>query len=142
MKLKEIKLAENSKILIVEDDSDQRRLLVKIVKEAFGCEILEAEDGLEALKIMLQDNQVPHLILLDLMMPCLTGVEFLTIVRGRPEFDEIPIVVCTALAETKEIRGKIGHQIQGYLVKPINRAKLLEKILDALHPITVRVDYQ
>jgi len=142
MKLKEIKLAENSKILIVEDDSDQRRLLVKIVKEAFGCEILEAEDGLEALKIMLQDNQVPHLILLDLMMPCLTGVEFLTIVRGRPEFDEIPIVVCTALAETKEIRGKIGNQIQGYLVKPINRAKLLEKILDALHPITVRVDYQ
>ena len=142
MKLKEIKLAENSKILIVEDDSDQRRLLVKIVKEAFGCEILEAEDGLEALKIMLQDNQVPHLILLDLMMPCLTGVEFLTIVRGRPEFDQIPIVVCTALAETHEIKGKIGNQIQGYLVKPINREKLLEKILDALHAVTVRVDYQ
>ena len=142
MKPTEIKLAENAKILIVEDDSDQRRLLVKIVQEAFGCEILEAEDGLEALRIIIQGKQVPNLILLDLMMPCLTGVEFLTIVRGRPEFDQIPIVVCTALAETKEIKGKIGNQIQGYLVKPINRAKLLEKILDALHPVTVRVDYQ
>ncbi len=142
MKPKEIKLAENAKILIVEDDSDQRRLLVKIVREAFGCEILEAEDGLEALKIIIQGKQVPHLILLDLMMPRLTGVEFLTIVRGRTEFDQIPIVVCTALAETHEIKGKIGNQIQGYLVKPINRAKLLEKILDALHPVTVRVDYQ
>jgi len=142
MKPTEIKLAENAKILIVEDDSDQRRLLVKIVQEAFGCEILEAEDGLEALKIIIQGKQVPNLILLDLMMPCLTGVEFLTIVRGRPEFDHIPVVVCTALAETNEIKGKIGNHIQGYVVKPIKRVKLLEKMLDALHPITVRVDYE
>ncbi len=52
MKPTEIKLTENAKILIVEDDSDQRRLLVKIVQEAVGCEILEAEDGLEALNII------------------------------------------------------------------------------------------
>ncbi len=75
-------------------------------------------------------------------MPRLTGVEFLTLFRGRPEFDQISIVVCTALAETNEIKGKIGNHIQSYLVKPIKRAKLLEKMLDALHPITVRVDYQ
>jgi len=141
MKPTEIKLAENAKILIVEDDSDQRRLLVKIVQEAFGCEILEAEGGLEALKIIIQGKQVPNLILLDLMMPRLTGVEFLTLFRGKPEFDQIPIVVCTALAETNEIKGRIGNHIQGYLAKPIKRAKLLEKILNALHPITVRVDY-
>ncbi len=141
MRPKKIKLAEKAKILIVEDDSDQRRLLVKIIQEAFSCEILEAEDGLEALKIIIQDKQVPNLILLDLMMPCLTGVEFLTIVRGRPEFDQIPIVVCTALAETKEIKGKIGNHIQSYVVKPIKRAKLLEKILEVLHPVTIRVDY-
>ncbi len=142
MKPTEIKLTENAKILIVEDDSDQRPLLVKIVQEAFGCEILEAEDGLEALKIIIQGKQVPNLILLDLIMPWLTGVEFLTIVRSRPKFDHMPIVVCTALAETKEIKGKIGNHIQSYLVKPIKRPKLLEKMLDALHPITARVDYE
>ncbi len=142
MKPTEIKLAENAKILIVEDDSDQRRLLVKIVQEAFGCEILEAEDGLEALMICMQGKQVPNLILLDLMMPRLTGVEFLTIVRSRPEFDHVPVVVCTVLAEAKEIRGKIGNHIHSYLVKPINREKLVVKLLAALDDIVVRVDYQ
>ena len=91
---------------------------------------------------MLQDKQVPNLILLDLMLPYLSGVEFLTIVRGRPEFDQIPVVVCTALTETNEIKGKMGNHIQSYVVKPINWAKLSEKILDALRPITIRVDYQ
>ena len=111
-------------------------------KEAFDCEILEASDGLEALKIMLLDNQVPDLVLLDLMMPRLTGVEFLTIVQSRPEFDHVPVVVCTVLAETKEIRGKIGNHIHIYLVKPINKEKLLDKLVAALDDIVVRVDYQ
>ena len=111
-------------------------------KEAFDCEILEASDGLEALKIMLLDNQVPDLVLLDLIMPRLTGVEFLTIVRSRPEYDHVPVVVCTVLAEAKEIRGKIGNHIHSYLVKPINREKLVVKLLAALDDIVVRVDYQ
>ena len=85
---------------------------------------------------------MPDLVLLDLMMPCLTGVEFLSIVQGRPEFDHVPVVVCTALAETKEIRGKTRNHIHSYLVKPINREKLLVKLLAALHDIAVRVDYK
>ena len=137
-----IKLCKVPQILIVEDDISQRKLIVKLIREAFDCEILEASDGLEALKIMLLDNQVPDLVLLDLMMPRLTGVEFLTIVRSRPEFDHVPVVVCTVLAETKEIRGKIGNHIHSYLVKPINREKLVVKLLAALHDIVVRVDYQ
>ena len=141
MRPTEIKLPEKAKILIVEDDYDQRRLLVKLTRRACGCDILQAEDGLEALKIMLQDKQVPNLILLDLMLPYLRGVEFLTIVRGRPEFDQIPVIVCTAIDETNEIKGKISHHIHSYLVKPINKVKLLEKVLDALHPIRIRVDY-
>ena len=142
MQLTKIKIAESAKILIVEDDSDQRRLLVKIVREAFGCEILEAEDGLEALMIIMQGKQVPNLILLDLLMPRLTGVEFLTLFRGRPEYAQIPIVVCTTLAETNEIKGRIGNHIQGYPAKPINKEKLLDKLVAALHNIAFRVDYQ
>lgn len=142
MKPTEIKLSKSAKILIVEDDSDQRRLLVKLVRQAFECEILEAADGLEALRIVLEEKQVPNLILLDLMLPYLSGVEFLTVVRGRTEFDQVPIVVCTSVAETSEMRGVLGNRIQGYLVKPINREKLLEKLVAALHPIMFRVDYQ
>lgn len=137
----EIKLAKKAKILVVEDDICQRQLLVKFIEAALDCEILEAADGLQALKIMLEDKQEPNLVLLDLMMPHLNGVEFLNIVRGRPAFDHIPVIVCSAVAETTPLRGIIGDRIQSYLVKPIDRAKLLDKILTALHHLTIRVNY-
>ncbi|MFQ5674313.1 MAG: response regulator [bacterium] len=138
----DIKVPENTTILIVEDDPDQMRLLVKYIREAIGCNIKEAADGLEALRIMLQEKPKPNLILLDLMLPYLSGVEFLSLVRGRSEFDDIPVIVCTAISDTNEIKGKISHHIHSYLVKPIHKARLLEKVLDALHPILFRVDYQ
>jgi len=137
----EIKFSKSPRILIVEDDPDQLKLLVKLIRQSLNCELLEATDGLEGLKIMLQDKQVPDLILLDLMLPYLSGVEFLTIVRGRSEFSRVPIIVCTAVDEKSELKRKIVSHIHSYLVKPIVKEKLLEKILDALHPICIRVDY-
>ena len=116
--------------------------MVKIVQDAFDCETLEAANGLEALMIVMQEKQLPDLILLDLILPCLNGVEFLKIIRGRPEFDHIPIVVCTSIVETNEIRGLMGGWIHGYLAKPINKDRLLDKVVAALHDIMVRVDYQ
>ena len=92
-----IKLCKVPRILIVEDDISQRQLMVKLSRAAFDCEILEASDGLEALMIMLLDNQVPDLVILDLILPCMNGVEFLKIVRGRPEFNHIPVVVCSSV---------------------------------------------
>ena len=142
MRPTEIKLSKTARILIIEDDKDQRRLLVKFIRQAFACEILEAEDGLEGLRIMLQDKQVPSLVLLDLMLPYMSGVEFLNVIRGRTEFDEVPVVVCSSVADTSEMRGILSNCIQGYLVKPINKEKLLEKLVAALHPIMFRVDYQ
>jgi len=137
-----IKLCKVPQILIVEDDISQRKLIVKLIREAFDCEILEASDGLEALMIMSKDKQMPDLVLLDLILPCMNGVEFLKIVRGRPEFNHIPVVVCSSVVETKEIRGIMEGWIHGYLVKPINKERLLKKLLAALHDIVVRVDYQ
>ena len=137
-----IKLCKVPRILIVEDDISQRQLMVKLIRTAFDCEILEASDGLEALMIMLQNKQTPDLVLLDLILPCMNGVEFLKIVRGRPEFNHIPVVVCSSVVETKEIRRAMSDWIHGYLVKPINKERLLVKLLAALPDIAVRVDYQ
>lgn len=136
-----IVLPEDTKILVVEDDPDQRKLLASYLAPAFKCQVLEANDGLDGLRIMLAEQQIPQLIILDLMMPHLSGIEFLSIVRGRPDFDGIPVLVCTHVAETSELKGKISHQIHSYLVKPISEEKLIEKAMDALHPIRLRVDY-
>jgi len=136
-----VQVVEGSQILIIDDDNDQRNLLVRFIRKTFDCEILEADDGLEALRLLLENKEMPSLILLDLMMPYLSGQEFLTILRGRSEFDHIPVIVCTHLSATHEIRGQISHLIHSYLVKPIDKDKLLNKVLDALHSIRVRVDY-
>jgi CheY-like chemotaxis protein len=127
---------------MVEDDSSQRRLLNKYICDAFQCDILEAEDGLDALMSIFRDKQIPDLILLDLILPNLNGIEFLQVFRGRSEFDNIPVVICTSVAETSEIKGLMSGWIHSYLIKPVNKEKLLDILLDALRGIKFRVDYQ
>ena len=97
-----IKLCKVPRILIVEDDISQRQLMVKLIRTAFDCEILEASDGQEALMIILQNKQTPDLVLLDLILPCMNGVEFLKIVRGRPEFNHIPGIFAHTDKKVKE----------------------------------------
>lgn len=140
MQPREIRLLDTAKVLIVEDESSQSRLLAKFIHEAFACDVLEAPDGLAALHILLREGIRPDLIVLDLVMPYLTGVEVLSVLRAREEFDRIPIVICTSISDTSQIKGKIDQAIQGYLLKPITRQKVVEKILPALHDITIRVD--
>ncbi len=141
MRPTEIKLVKKPNILVVEDDRDQRKLMVHLIRESLSCEIVEATDGLAALTMMLQEKLMPDLILLDLLLPYLGGVEFLSIIRGRSEFDHVPVIVSTAVAESTGIRGELGNRIQGFLAKPINGDRLLEKLVGALHPILFRVDY-
>ena len=142
MQPREIKLLDTAKVLIVEDEGSQSRLLTKFIREAFSCDIVEAPDGLAALYYLMQGDEVPDLIVLDLVLPYVTGVEVLSIIRAREEFDDVPVVICTSISETHQIKGKIDQAIQGYLVKPITRQKVVEKILPTLHDFVFRVDYK
>ena len=141
----------NKLILLVEDNPDDEALALRALKKNdIQGEVVVVRDGVEALDYLFctgtfsdrDINVMPDLVLLDLILPCMNGVEFLKIVRGRPEFNHIPVVICSSVVETKEIREVMSGWIHGYLVKPINKEKLLEKLLAALHGIAVRVDYQ
>lgn len=82
-----------TKILVVEDEPDIRNLVgFNLAQERF--KVLEAEDGERALRIINQDK--PDLILLDLMLPGLSGLELCRILRQRPETSRLPIVILTA----------------------------------------------
>jgi len=120
------------KILVVEDDVNLQNLIVKFIVEAIGCKILKAVNGLQALTMLLTDSPKPDLIILDIQLPFLNGEELLRIIRYKPEFDNVPIVVCTAVDSLEEIKEIIKHKIDGYLIKPINRVRLLEQILPLL----------
>lgn len=113
-----MKLAANSKntpcngILIVEDDNDLRETIASVL-QIEGVTVFTAANGKEALDILRLERPKPCLILLDLMMPVMSGWEFLAERRGRNGLRRIPVVVVSAFnkesvsgAETERVIGK------------------------------------
>jgi len=123
---------ELKKILVVEDDMNLQRLIAKFIQNEIACKILTAKNGMEALTMILIDSLKPDLIILDLDLPFLSGQEILRIIRHRPEFDNIPILICSGVSSAETVQEIVKHRIDGYVTKPINRMQLLGKILPLL----------
>jgi signal transduction histidine kinase len=116
-------------ILVVDDDPRNVRLVESMLKPS-GYVILQAYDGREALHRV--ETERPDLILLDVMMPELSGFELCTLLRGRHETRLLPILMVTALnALEDKVRGlELGAD--DFLTKPINRTELLAKVRSIL----------
>lgn len=113
-----------NKILTV-DDSKTVRIIVRKAFKPYDCEILEASNGVEGLAIAAKDT--PDLILLDVTMPVMDGVEMLTKLKSDPQLKGIPVVMLTAEGGRDNVLkiAKIG--IRDYLVKPFKEEILIEK---------------
>lgn len=115
--------SSNSKtILIIEDDADIRDSLLQAL-ELEGYQVLGAENGREGLKV-LEDGARPNLILLDLMMPIMSGWQFYEAIQGKPEFKSIPIVVISAVGSKAD-----EMPAQAVLRKPVDLESLI-KVVD------------
>ncbi len=120
----------SASLLVVEDDADLRRLIVRTL-EKDGCSVAEAENGRVALKRL--EERLPDLILLDLAMPEMDGLEFLTRLREDPRRREIPVVVMTGvdplMGFTAEERRRIKENVERVLLKgAFSREELLEEL--------------
>jgi len=113
------------KVLIVEDEADIRKLVnYNLVQERY--KVLEAEDGEQALKIVQRDK--PHLVILDLMLPGLSGMEVCKQLRERPETEKLPILMLTAKAsETDRVLG-LEMGADDYLSKPFSPRELIARV--------------
>lgn len=111
------------RILIV-DDEEHLRLLVRRTLEDERCRVLEAEDGHGAL-VLARDEQ-PDLLILDWMMPGLSGLETLERLREDPETTSIPVVMLTAKSQKVDRNQAVLRGIRGYLVKPFSPLELME----------------
>ena len=118
------------KVLIVDDDSNHRRLLGKFIADMWPCKILEAKDGLEALQIILKDSPELDLVILDLLMPYVGGGEILSIIRNKPELNHLPIIICTVVDDVDRVREIVSQDIDDYVIKPIDRRAVLNKVLE------------
>ncbi len=115
-------------ILLVEDD----RIDVISVRRAFKdlkitnpLEIVsDGEEGLEFLTN--PDNQAPCLILLDINMPRMNGIEFLKVVKNNENLRRIPVIVLTTSKGDRELVDSFDYGVAGYMVKPANYLQFME----------------
>jgi CheY-like chemotaxis protein len=110
-----------ARILLVEDDADLRESLCKAMEEA-GYEVDGVRNGQEALEY-LRREQPPCVVLLDLMMPVMTGWEFRDAQRGDPALSEIPVVILTADGRAQSKADSLG--VKRFLRKPVQLEELL-----------------
>jgi CheY-like chemotaxis protein len=116
-------------VLIAEDNEDTRFLLALQLRQS-GYTVLEAEDGIEALD-QLKDAK-PDLLLLDLMMPGLSGFEVLEQIQTDDELPKVPTIVLSALADPDVINRCMGLGAADYVTKPYDPAQLVDRIANAL----------
>ncbi len=114
---------DDATILIAEDHPDSREALSALL-EAFGFHVLPAVDGEEAVALARKCH--PDLILMDVMMPGLDGIEATRRLRDFPETAHIPIITITAMEGIRDTA--MGAGADDFLGKPINSGTLLTKV--------------
>ncbi|MEA3359495.1 MAG: response regulator [Thermodesulfobacteriota bacterium] len=119
-----------SKILIVEDNQDNRELIVKALR-INGYKLIEAVDGEEAIEKA--KSEKPDLILMDLFIPKIDGYEVTRRLKENDEFKNIPVIACTAHAMKGDMEDALAAGCDGYIPKPIDVRQLSNQINSFLH---------
>lgn len=113
-------------LLLVEDEQDTADLVTLIMKER-GYHVSHAADGSAALeKIALMSP--PSLVLLDIQLPHVDGITILETIRATPDWEHVPVIMLTAVADQDKIRKVRALTIQDYVLKPFRRETLLRSV--------------
>jgi len=122
---------QNKRILVVEDDPDVMKLLSLLLKKA-GYEVHQANYGLPALFAVARFD--PDLILADLTMPIMNGMDLLRQIKGHRETEDIPVIFLTGCdtQEAREAAFKAG--CTGYITKPFDAHTLSAQLAQCLNP--------
>lgn len=114
-----------SNILVV-DDHEQNLELLSAYLDDLGADIRQARDGIEALDAVAAKR--PDLILLDVMMPRMSGFQVCGKLKSDPATKDIPIVVVTALNEVADVERAVELGADDFLTKPVNRLELVTRV--------------
>jgi len=119
-----------SSCVLVVDDNVQNVELMQAYLETLNCTVHTAADGMEALAKVPQVK--PDLILLDIMMPRMSGFEVCRRLKADPKTRDIPILMVTALNELGDIERGVESGTDDFLTKPINKLELLTRVKSLL----------
>lgn len=127
----QLDLSESTILLV--DDNEQNVELLQAYLEALPCRILTAYDGLEAIRIIEDPDQpTPDLILLDVMMPRMSGFEVCRKLKEDPATRSIPIMMVTALNELGDIERGVESGTDDFVTKPVNKLELITRVKSLL----------
>lgn len=113
-------------ILIVDDSAAMRSLLAATLETLADVTIIQANNGFEALR-MLPREQI-NLVLTDINMPDINGLELLSFIRNNPLYKELPVIVVSTEGSRKDIDKGLALGATAYLVKPFDPEQLLELV--------------
>jgi len=113
-------------ILVVEDSPTMRQLIGFAMKRIAGSKVIEATDGVDALKKL--SSEKIDLILADINMPVMDGLKLVSLVRGNPIYKDIPIIVITTEGAEEDRKRALAIGANAYLPKPIQTQELIKLV--------------
>jgi two-component system, cell cycle response regulator DivK len=119
----------NLSVLLVEDDEDTRYLM-RLELERRDYHVIEAEDGEQA--VTLAEQERPDIILMDLSLPTMDGLEATKLIRGLNGLSDVPVIAVTAHQETDFREGAKASGFNAYATKPVDFDWLSELMVDLL----------
>jgi two-component system, OmpR family, alkaline phosphatase synthesis response regulator PhoP len=122
--------ASSAPKIVIADDNAQNVELLEAYLSDFDCEIRTARDGEETLEVV--NRFAPDLLLLDVMMPRLSGFEVCKKLRSNPETKDLLILMVTALNEAADFERGVQAGTDDFLTKPVNKVELLCRIRSLL----------
>jgi CheY-like chemotaxis protein len=118
-------LSRAGNILVVEDEESLRLLLQRVLEQA-GFAVATADNGLTALQSI--DLVPPDLVICDINMPELDGLQMVEGLRSHPETQSLPVIFLTASESPGDLVKSVGLKARHYLSKPFSNDKLVEKV--------------
>jgi len=115
----------DSTVLVVDDDPVILKLL-EVNFEMEGFTVLVARDGQEGIEVARADQ--PDLIVSDIMMPKVSGLELVTALKGDPSTSEIPIILLSAKAQNADVRSGLDAGADDYVTKPFEPLDLVDRV--------------
>lgn len=124
--------ADESKlnVLIVDDDPALQKLVTVLLNRA-GMNTVSAMNATEAAQILRQ-KPLPHIVILDLMLPEISGIDFLKQMRQKKAFDDLPVIILSALADPDQIREGLDSGADRYLTKPYLANNLVRTVQEVV----------
>ncbi len=128
---------EEKKVILVEDDQDHADLITEVfVEEGIETEIILVQDGMEALDYFQElvskwNGQIEYkirLIILDLNLPKVSGMDILKFLKKDSKFNKIPVIILSTSSDQKTIDKAYKNGANGYFVKPASYEEFVEKI--------------